>query len=118
MTLTAWITVFQWGLGIVGALVLVPNTAMPPASRNVDHPSRFWRVFFRVMAVLASNLFSWFVTCILIIQVFGDLDTGDMPEGIRALLTLILPLPLLLVFYWLIVKAARKAERDRSRPSH
>jgi cbb3-type cytochrome oxidase subunit 3 len=41
-----------------------------------------------------------------------------MPEGIRALLTLILPLPLLLVFYWLIVKAARKAERDRSRPSH
>jgi hypothetical protein len=52
-----------------------------------------------------SCLFAW----------FGDLDTGDMAEPTRALLALIIPIPLLVPFYWLLVKAARKAERGRSK---
>lgn len=37
-----------------------------------------------------------------------------MAETTRALLALIIPIPLLVPMYWLLVKAARKAERDRS----
>lgn len=115
MSAAACITWLQWILGMIALVVLIPNVMLPPASKNVDHPSRYWRIFFRIMVVLTSNLFSWWVTFIGLILVFGDLDTGDMAESTRALLALTVPLPLLVPFYWLIVKAARKAERDRLR---
>lgn len=100
---------------MIGLVVLIPYTALPPASKNVDHPSRYWRLFFRLMAILACNLFSWWITFFGLIAWFGDLDTGDMTESTRALLALTFPIPLLVPFYWLIVKAARKTERDQSK---
>lgn len=115
MSATACITWLQWILGMIATVVLVPNIMLPPASKNVDHPSRYWRLFFRVMAVLASNFFSWWVTFLCLFAWFGDLDTGHIDETARALLALIIPIPLLVPFYWLLVKAARKAERDRSK---
>jgi len=115
MSATAVIVWSQWIFGLIGTLVLVPYITIPPASKNVDHPSRYCRLFFRSMAVLASNFFSWWVTFFCLIWWFGDLDTGAMTESARAFLTLTAPLPLLVPFYWLIVQAARKAERDRSK---
>ena len=55
MSATVCITWLQWISGIIGLVVLIPYSALPSASKNVDHPSRYWRLFFRVMAVLACN---------------------------------------------------------------
>ncbi|WP_054991139.1 hypothetical protein [Pseudomonas coronafaciens] len=95
-------------------VVIVPYNSIPPASKNIDHPSRPWRIFFRIMAVCACNFFSWMVA-IFTLAVMVDFDYSGLPDIYRALLLAAIPVPLLVVFYWLFAKATRKMERDMLR---
>jgi hypothetical protein len=113
MTATAYVFFFQFVAGIIGICVVWPNIAVPPASKNIDHPFRPLRIFFRIMTACMCNLFSWLVTFITIAAVFGDIDTSGLSNINHALLLAGLPIPLLIVFYWLFAKVLRKAERDK-----
>lgn len=65
------------------------------------------------MAVFMCYLFSSLVTIVVVASVFENYHPQDLPEIERAMLIATQPIPLLIVFYWLITKGLRKLERNR-----
>ena len=115
MTLTPYVFAFQFAAGIIGCCVVIPQQVIPPSSENIDHPSRPWRIFYRLMTLCMCNLFSWLVTMILLVSLLEDVDSSGLSDVKRALLMAVMPVPLLIVFYWLVAKVARKGTRDLDR---
>ena len=60
------------------------------------------------MAICMCNLWA----CLLVLILLANLDTDGLSQFTRALLLLALPIPLLMIFYWLIAKEMRKRVRD------
>jgi hypothetical protein len=109
MTLTLFVFAFQFIAGVVGTCIVLPRPGVIQRStRNIDHPSKPWRIFYRVMALCMCNLGAW----LMIMIPLASLNTGDLSDVTRALLLLVLPIPLLIVFYWLLAKAVRRQVRD------
>ena len=105
MTPTFFVFFVQSITGCIGICIVLPRPGViPPSTRNIDHPSRPWRIFYRVMTICACNLFA----SLIILMALASLDTGGLSNGVRALLLLMLPIPLVMVFYWLLAKAMRK----------
>jgi hypothetical protein len=115
MTLTPYVLAFQFAAGIIGCCVVIPQQVIPPSSENIDHPSRPWRIFYRLMTLCMCNLFSWLVTMILLVSLLEDVDSSGLSDVKHALLMAVMPVPLLIVFYWLVAKVARKGTRDLDR---
>lgn len=108
MTLTFFVFTLQSIAGVIGTCIVLPRPGViPPSTRNIDHPSRPWRIFYRVMAICMCNLGA----SLMIMIPLACLNTGDLSDVTRALLLLALPIPLLIVFYWLLAKAVRKRVR-------
>ena len=109
MTLTLFVFTFQLITGLIGTCIVLPRPGViPPSNRNIDHPSKPWRIFYRIMAICMCNLWA----CLTIMIPLASLDTGGLSDVPRALLLLALPIPLLITFYWLLSKAVRKRVRD------
>ncbi|WP_143514179.1 hypothetical protein [Pseudomonas syringae] len=113
MTPLMCVVTFQFVAGMIGTCVVTPNPTLSPASRNIDHPSKAWRIFFRIMAVCMCYMWSSLVTIIVLANTMENYDPHSLSEMTRAVLIATQPLPLLIVFYWLLAKGVRKVERDR-----
>lgn len=103
--------------GIVGQISLSNSLRFLPANRNIDHPSRTWRRFYRLMAIFMCAFWSFILTCALL----GALPIEDKLHFIRgssevtqAVFVLLLPLPLLPVLYTLYAKLVRWTARKES----
>lgn len=107
------VVTFQFVAGMIGLVVVVPNPTPSPASRNIDHPSQAWRIFFRIMAVCMCYMLSSLVTIIVLTNVLENYDLHGLSEIKRALVVAAQPIPLLIVFYWLFAKGVRKVEQDK-----
>ena len=89
---------FLFIAGIVGQISLSNSLRFLPANKNIDHPSRAWRIFYRLMAFSMCAFWSFFLTCALL----GALPIEDQLHLIRdgselakAAFILLMPLPLL-----------------------
>ncbi len=107
------VVTFQFVAGMIGTCVVIPNPTLSRASRNIDHPSKAWRIFFRIMAVCMCYMWSSLVTLIVLANVMENYDPHGLSEMTRAALIATQPIPLLIVLYWLLAKGVRKVERDR-----
>lgn len=58
-------------------------------------------------------MFSSLVTIIVLTNVFENYHPQGLSEIKRAMLIATQPIPLLIVFYWLLAKGLRKVERNR-----
>ncbi|SDI64477.1 hypothetical protein SAMN05216588_12114 [Pseudomonas flavescens] len=113
--LTMYVFAVQFIVGIVSTCIVVPYPhSVAPATKNIDHPSRPWRIFYRVMTLFMCNLFSWLLTAVLLAVLFGEVDHRGLSDIWRATLLALMPVPLLIVLYWLFAKAVRKKARDMS----
>lgn len=116
MTLTMFVFFFQSIVGCIGTCIVMPSPGViPPSTKNIDHPSRPWRIFYRVMAICMCNMGASLMMMMMMIplaELHEDLGSNGLSDVTRALLLLVLPIPLLLVLYWLFAKAARKRARD------
>ena len=109
MTLTLFVFAFQFIAGLIGTCIVLPRPGVIPLSTgNIDHPSKPWRIFYRVMAICMCNLGA----CLVIMIPLASLNSGGLSDVTRALLLFALPIPLLIVFYWLLARAVRKRVRD------
>ncbi|WP_143500285.1 hypothetical protein [Pseudomonas sp. Irchel s3f7] len=52
---------------------------------------------------------------ILLVSLLEDVDSSGLSDVKHALLMAVMPVPLLIVFYWLVAKVARKGTRDLDR---
>ena len=110
---------FLFIAGIVGQISLSNSLRFLPANKNIDHPSRAWRIFYRLMAFSMCAFWSFFLTCALL----GALPIEDQLHLIRdgselakAAFILLMPLPLLPVLYFLYAKLVRwGARRENAR---
>jgi hypothetical protein len=59
------------------------------------------------MAICMCNLWA----CLLVLIVLANLNSDGQSDVTRALSLVALPIPLLIVFYWLLAKAMRKRVR-------
>ncbi|PNB74214.1 hypothetical protein C1X64_10850 [Pseudomonas sp. GW456-E7] len=113
MTLTFFVFAFQSIIGLIGTCIVLPRPGViPPSTRNIDHPSRPWRIFYRAMAICMCNLGACLVIMIPLATLSGNINAGDLSDVTRALLLVALPIPLLIAFYWLLAKAVRKRVSD------
>ncbi|MCD9007205.1 hypothetical protein LDO31_13360 [Luteimonas sp. XNQY3] len=113
MSLTPWIIVFQFVAGIVATCIVIPSLRIPPAGENIDHPSRPWRIFYRIMTVLMCNLWSGLLMLIAMAALSVKTNFTGFSDLERALVVLAIPLPLLPVFYWLFAMLVRWIERNQ-----
>ena len=96
--------------GVVGYIPLATTFAFLPATRTIDHPSKAWRIFYRVMAVLMCNFWSFLLSFASLgaLPVEGLLHKiRDSSELAQAMAMLLIPLPLLPVLYTLYAKLVR-----------
>lgn len=113
MTLTMFVFFFQSIAGGIGTCIVMPSPGViPPSTKNIDHPSKPWRIFYRVMAICMCNLGAVVMIMIPLAELDNNFPGNDLSNVTRALLLLVLPTPLLLVLYRLFAKAARKRARD------
>lgn len=96
--------------GVVGYIPLATTFAFLPATRTIDHPSREWRIFYRVMAVFMCNFLSFLLSFALLgaLPVEGLLHkVRDSSELTQTMAILLIPLPLLPVLYTVYAKLVR-----------
>ncbi|MEN5048719.1 hypothetical protein [Luteimonas sp. TWI1416] len=103
-----FVFLFQLFGGIVGQVALMQGSfALRPAEAAIDHPSRPHRLFYRGMALLMCNLWSLLATLLLLDAVGVDVPAPGLSPPARVATLVLLPLPLLGVFYWLYVRFLR-----------
>jgi len=100
--------------GIIGQISLSNSFRFLPAHRNIDHPSKTLRVYYRLMAIFMCQFWSFFLSTALL----GALDLEEHLDWVRhsheveqAILMLVFPLPLMAVLYVLYAKFVRWAAR-------
>ena len=96
--------------GMVGHVSLSNGFRFVPANRNIDHPTRAWRGFYRLMALFMCSFWSFVLTCALLgaLQIDDQLNfVRDSSELKQAVFVVLLPLPLLPVLYTLYAKLVR-----------
>lgn len=85
MTLTFLVFILQSIAGVIGICFVLPRPGViPPSTRNIDHPSKPWRIFYRVMAICMCNLWA----CLLVLILLANLNTDGLSDVSRALLQL------------------------------
>ena len=103
---------FLFIAGIVGQICLSNRLRFLPADRNIDHPSKTWRRFYRLMAIFMCAFWSFVLTCALLgaLPIDDQLHlVRDSSEFTKAAFILLVPLPLLPVLYTLDAKLVRWA---------
>lgn len=96
--------------GIIGQISLSNSFRLLPAHRNIDHPSKPLRIYYRFMAISMCQFWSFFLSVALL----GALDLEEQLRWVRnileieqAILMLAFPLPLMATFYFLYAKLVR-----------
>ncbi|MGG5284721.1 hypothetical protein ACQZ2G_12045 [Pseudomonas viridiflava] len=112
MSATVVVLIVQFILGPICLCIAVPYIGFPKASTRIDHPSRPWRIFYRIMLVGMCNFLSATVTFIAMIAVMGQINDEGLSDISCALLMAILPIPLLVAFYWFYVRGMRMRDRE------
>ena len=96
--------------GIIGQISLCDRFRFLPAHRNIDHPKRSLRLYYRLMAVFMCQLWSFLLTAVLLDALDFDAHlrwVEDRHEVERAIFLLVYPLPLMPVLYLLYAGFAR-----------
>lgn len=108
MTLTMFVFFFQSIVGCIGTCIVMPSPGViPPSTKNIDHPSRPWRIFYRVMAICMCNMGASLMMMIPLAELHEDLVSNGLSDVTRALLG-----PANTLAPRLFAKAARKRARD------
>jgi hypothetical protein len=88
-----------------------------PANENIDHPAKSSRIFYRLMALLMCNFWSFLLTLALL----GALPIEELLHEVRgssplaqATAMLLIPLPMLPVLYMLYAKLVRWCARQEA----
>jgi hypothetical protein len=105
---------------IAGVLAHIPLSNVLrflPANENIDHPAKAWRIFYRLMALLMCNFWSFLLT----IALLGTLPVEellhkmrDSSQLARAIALLVIPLPMLPLLYMLYAKLVRWSARQEA----
>ncbi len=101
---------FLFTAGIVGQISLSNSFRFLPADRNIDHPSKAWRRFYRLMAIFMCAFWSFVLTIALLgaLPLEGQLfHIRDSSEATKAIFVLLVPVPLTPVLYILYARFAR-----------
>ena len=105
--------------GLAGQISLSNSFRFLPANRNIDHPSKRCRIFYRTMAFFMCAFWSFILT----IALLGALSlkehlsyVRDASETTKAAFVLLVPLPFTPVLYILYARFARwMARRENAR---
>lgn len=101
--------------GVVGQIFLSSSLWFLPAHLTIDHPSSGLRVFFRIMAILMCQFWSFVITTVIIGMLPVQEDLVKQSELTKTIIfVLLLPLPLMAVFYYLYAKLVRRAARQEN----
>lgn len=114
--MSAFVFLFQLFGGIVAQVALMQGMfVLRPAEAGIDHPSRPHRLFYRGMALMMCNLWSLLATVLLLDAAGIDVLAPGLSQPARVAILVLLPLPLLGVFYWLYRRFLRWATRGDRR---
>ena len=110
-----WSLSIIFGLGLLGFVFALRPAARGEASSTIDDSWTAFRYFNRLALFGFCFFWSWVSSVVIAGFLPGDLAQAfrQSPESTQALLMLILPVPLAVVFYWVAAKWSRRSSGER-----